>query len=237
MYTLAAILASLLNFHWCRFGGVREIRRDPRQALLRTIPVLVVVLALTALASTVVFRLALPMTLPSRVAIAVALVAPLGVLLGVPFPLGLRMAAKAEGLASLGLGINGFFTVIGSVAALILGMALGFRAVLGIAGCCYILALVAITFAQKAPAAKPQASAVPADEALRVQLLGFRTSALCNIVGKVREHRIVQFESAFRSIECAVASMNKLPRLFATPKMGTAGSGSPWINGVHRATE
>ena len=160
VYTLAAILASLLIFTGVGSAVSERFARDPRQALLRTIPVLVVVLALTALASTVVFRLALPMTLPSRVAIAVALVAPLGVLLGVPFPLGLRMAAKAEGLVPWAWGINGFFTVIGSVAALILGMALGFRAVLGIAGCCYILALVAITFAQKAPAAKPQASAV-----------------------------------------------------------------------------
>jgi hypothetical protein len=44
----------------------------------------------------------------------------------------------------MGLGVNGFFTVIGTVSALILGMAFGFRVVLLVAGLCYLIALVAI---------------------------------------------------------------------------------------------
>jgi hypothetical protein len=39
--------------------------------------------------------------------------------------------------------VNGFCTVTGSVAALILGMALGFTVVLAVAASCYVAALVA----------------------------------------------------------------------------------------------
>ena len=41
-------------------------------------------------------------------------------------------------------GVNGFFTVLGSVSAVILGMAFGFTVVLATAGLCYIAGFVAI---------------------------------------------------------------------------------------------
>jgi hypothetical protein len=84
--------------------------------------------------------------LPWRVTIAVALVAPLGFVLGMPFPTGLRIvASEAPLLVPWAWGVNGFFTVIGSVSAMILGMAVGFTAVLILAGACYLGALVAMS--------------------------------------------------------------------------------------------
>ena len=71
--------------------------------------------------------------------------APLGVLLGMPFPLGLQIvSAEADALVAWGWGVNGFFTVIGTVSALILGMAFGFKAVLCVGAGCYLLAVLAI---------------------------------------------------------------------------------------------
>jgi hypothetical protein len=154
VYTLAAILASLLVFTGIGSALGERLTRHPRQALLRTIPLLLLMLFLTALVSPIVFRFALAFTLPSRIAIAVAMVAPLGVVLGVPFPLGLRLAAQnSQALVPWAWGINGFFTVLGSICALILGMAFGFRMVLAIAGACYILAYVSISIAGSAPSA------------------------------------------------------------------------------------
>jgi hypothetical protein len=151
VYTLAAILASLLLFTGVGSALAERLTRNPSQALLRTIPFLLLMLLLTALVSPIVFRSALALTLPWRIAIAVAMVAPLGVVLGVPFPLGLRMAAqKSQALVPWAWGINGFFTVLGSICALILGMALGFRMVLAIAGACYILAYGSIAVAGNA---------------------------------------------------------------------------------------
>jgi len=98
-----------------------------------------------------------------RVVVAVLLVAPLGLLLGVPFSTGLRLVGnEAPLLVPWAWAVNGFFTVIGSVAAMILGMALGFTAVFIIAAGCYAGALIAI----RASAAPSLANSVPGRLAL-----------------------------------------------------------------------
>jgi hypothetical protein len=62
-----------------------------------------------------------------------------------PFPKGLKaVGVAAPELVPWAWGVNGFFTVIGSIAAVILGMAFGFRFVLGVAAFCYLLGLAAI---------------------------------------------------------------------------------------------
>ena len=106
---------------------------------------LLVALLLTALLTPVVFNAALGLILIWRVVLAVLMIAPLGVLLGMPFPTGLTLVGQeAAPLVPWAWGVNGFFTVIGSVSALILGMAFGFKIVLIIAAVCYALALAAI---------------------------------------------------------------------------------------------
>jgi hypothetical protein len=151
VYTLAAVLASLLVFTGVGSALADRWAQRPREALLRAIPILLLVLALTAVVSPLVFRLALPLPLPSRVVIAVFLVAPLGIVLGVPFPLGLRLAGeRSQALIPWAWGINGFFTVIGSICALIFGMAFGFRTVLFIAGACYLFAYLSAAAVRKA---------------------------------------------------------------------------------------
>jgi hypothetical protein len=93
----------------------------------------------------VVFNAALGWSLVWRVVLAVLMIAPLGVLLGMPFPTGLTLVGQeAAQLVPWAWGVNGFFTVIGSVSALILGMAFGFKIVLIIAAVCYALALAAV---------------------------------------------------------------------------------------------
>jgi hypothetical protein len=92
-----------------------------------------------------VLSLALGFILRLRVAIAVLLITPLGILLGVPFSTGLRMVnSEAPLLVPWAWAVNGFFTVIGSVVAMILGMILGLTAVFIIAAGCYLVASIAI---------------------------------------------------------------------------------------------
>ena len=153
VYTFAVVLASLLVFTGLGSYLAGKFGRAPRGALLRVIPSLLAALAVTALVTTPVFDAALGLALAWRVAVAVLLVAPLGVLLGMPFPTGLRaVAGEARALVPWAWGVNGFFTVIGSVAALILGMAFGFKVVLVIAGACYLAALAAISTGGRAGA-------------------------------------------------------------------------------------
>jgi hypothetical protein len=80
------------------------------------------------------------------------MLAPLGLVLGMPFPSGLRIVAiEAPTFVPWAWGVNGFFTVVGSIGASILGMAFGFTAVLAISGACYLTALLAVMLAPAAP--------------------------------------------------------------------------------------
>jgi hypothetical protein len=93
----------------------------------------------------VVLSAALALPLVWRILVALILIAPLGVLLGLPFPTGLCIVAnEAPVLVPWAWGVNGFFTVIGTTVALILGMACGFTVVLMLAGLCYVIALAAL---------------------------------------------------------------------------------------------
>lgn len=77
----------------------------------------------------------------ARLAVAFVLLAPLGVLAGMPFPLGLRsLAGRAPALVPWAWGVNGFFTVIGTVSSLILAMTFGFTAALLVGTGCYAVA-------------------------------------------------------------------------------------------------
>ena len=92
-----------------------------------------------------IFSAMLGLSLSWRVAIAAARDRTSGILLGMPFPIGLRIVAEeSPTLVPWAWGVNGFCTVIGSVGAMILGMAFGFNVVLAVAGGCYIAALVAM---------------------------------------------------------------------------------------------
>jgi hypothetical protein len=92
-----------------------------------------------------VFHAALGLNIVWRIAIALALVAPLGFVLGMPFPLALGLAMQRSSvLGSWAWGVNGFFTVIGTILALMLDMMVGFRMVLLLACGCYIGGLLAL---------------------------------------------------------------------------------------------
>ena len=145
IYTYAVVLAGLLIFtgigsHVAGKWGV-ELHRILKRVLLCSI----VLVPIMAVITPRVFHACLGLAIFWRIAIALLLVAPLGFLLGMPFPLGLRLAMqRSSALGSWAWGVNGFFTVIGTVLALMLGMMIGFRIVLLLACACYAGGLVAL---------------------------------------------------------------------------------------------
>jgi len=150
VYTYAVVLASLLVCTGVGSFLAGSFEAGPRRTIVRIVPLLVIALVLTGFATPLVFSVALGWTLPFRILLAVAILIPLGVLLGMPFPTGLRLVSlEAPALVPWGWGVNGFFTVIGTVIALILGMAWGFKVVLVVGGCSYLVALVVIAPVQK----------------------------------------------------------------------------------------
>lgn len=102
----------------------------------------VALLALT-FATPSLFSLVLGWPFVARCGVAVAVLAPVGCLMGMPFPLGVRaLADHAPALVPWAWGVNGFFTVIGSIVSLMLAMTFGFTATLLVATLCYALAYV-----------------------------------------------------------------------------------------------
>jgi Spermine/spermidine synthase domain len=146
IYTYAVVLAGLLVFSGIgshaagRWGA--ELDRILKRVLLSAIVLVMIMAVLTP----VVFNACLGLGIAWRITIALLLVAPLGFVLGMPFPLGLRLAMqRSSALGSWAWGVNGFFTVIGTVSALMLGMMVGFRIVLLLACACYLGGLLTLS--------------------------------------------------------------------------------------------
>ena len=146
IYTYAVVLAGLLIFtgvgSWAAGQESGPWRKGSlSQSLLAVLAVVIV----TALITPPIFHFFLGSPLPVRIAVSLLLIAPLGFVMGMPFPLGLgRTTEQASSIGAWAWGVNGFFTVIGTVLALILGMMFGFRFVLLLAGLCYAGALLAV---------------------------------------------------------------------------------------------
>jgi len=151
IYTFSVVLASLLIFTGVGSYLSSRIHNVSYDTLSRLLLVLIgaILVVLAIMPSFISATLGLP--LPLRVCVTVLLIAPLGVLLGMPFPLGLRLVGtEASTLIPWAWAVNGFFTVIGSVGAIILAMVLGLTAVFIIAAVCYAAALIAIRRARSA---------------------------------------------------------------------------------------
>jgi hypothetical protein len=145
VYTFAVVLASLLIFTGAGAHLAGRYSEQPRRALLWITPSILLTLIATTFVMPPLFSAALGLGLLFRIALSVVLLAPLGVLLGMPFPLGLRIVSEeSSALIPWAWGINGFFTVIGTVTALILGMTFGFKTALLAGTLCYLIALTAV---------------------------------------------------------------------------------------------
>jgi hypothetical protein len=136
LYALAVVLASVLVFSGV--GAALSTRvGDPRRA----IAVVVAIAVVYPFVLDTIFDAALALETPARIAVAVGLLAPLAVAMGMPFPLGLgRLAAADPALSAWAWGVNGYLSVVGSVLAVVLAIALGFSAVIWIGAGVYALA-------------------------------------------------------------------------------------------------
>jgi SAM-dependent methyltransferase len=151
IYTYSVVLASLLVFTGA--GSCLASRIGSVSQLCCCLLAIVGIVVVTQLILSPLLALALGLPLYLRVSVAVMAVAPLGLALGVPFPTGLQLVRQqVPQLVPWAWAVNGFFTVIGSIGAMILGMILGFAAVFFIAAACYAVGLLAIRITVERPA-------------------------------------------------------------------------------------
>ena len=147
---------SITLFSMILFAGVGSYLSDrlvmSRPALERMLPVAGAagVLLLLAMTSPVT-RATIGEPLAVRSAIVVGLLAPVSVLLGFFFPTGLRLVARISPEATAWMwGVNGAFSVLGSVAAVAISIFVGIHANLIAAAVLYLVLVVPLRALQQA---------------------------------------------------------------------------------------
>jgi len=145
IYSLAVVLFSLLVFTGIgAWLSDRIARNRPTLKPAVFIIALSAVIVIFAFFLTPLFNALIGLPILLRCTLAVMLLAPLGLLLGFPFPLGIRLLGLGgEDLIPYAYGLNGAFSVLGSVVALILALTYGFTFNVFIAVALYLLAAVA----------------------------------------------------------------------------------------------
>jgi len=138
IFTLSVLLLTLLAV-----GGVGSYvsgRFDPgRVCALIGVMGLVYALGLPHLVPAL-----LPLGVGARILVSILVVAPLAFAMGMPFPRGLQSTGRGPFPAPpFYWGLNGVFSVVGSLATMVAAVTLGFQAAM-VAGCaCYLVAAVA----------------------------------------------------------------------------------------------
>ncbi len=146
VYTFAIVLSALLLFTGAGAFISGKYKLNPFRTLRISIIALSTLLFLASIFLPALLRLAVALSMPARIILAIILIMPLGILLGMPFPTGIDIISKqAPSLIPWAWGVNGFFTVIGSVIAIILSMMTGFQSVLWIAILVYLISMLVIT--------------------------------------------------------------------------------------------
>ena len=142
IFTLSILLFTLLASGG--LGSASDGRRPLRDVCLAV----GVLAAAYALALPRVVPALLPLPLGLRIAIAIAVIAPLGFLMGMPFPRGLRATGQGPFPApSFYWGLNGIFSVVGSMATMVAAVVAGFTwAMLGGAAFYLLAALASLAF-------------------------------------------------------------------------------------------
>ncbi len=142
VYTFAVIIAGLLLFTGAGSYLTDKLDITSSKLTKQYLPLLLAVLIITSLLTPALFSATIAWPLALRIVLTLLLLAPMGILLGMPFPTGIKtVSTLSTEFIPWAWGVNGFFTVIGSVTALILGMMLGFKVVILLACCCYLLAI------------------------------------------------------------------------------------------------
>jgi SAM-dependent methyltransferase len=138
IFTLSILLLTLLAVGG--LGSYASGRFDPGRVC-----VLIAGLGLVyAFAVPRLVPMALSLGLGARIAIAILVVAPLAFAMGMPFPRGLQSTGQGPFPAPpFYWGLNGVFSVVGSLATMVTAVTMGFQAAM-VAGCaCYLVAAAA----------------------------------------------------------------------------------------------
>jgi len=144
LFAVAVVLAAFLIFAGAGSGASAAL--TGRMARI-TDPLMLAAAAIAVLATAYVilipplFGQLAPLPAVDKIPLSLALIAPLAFLMGLPFPLGLaRLSAAKPRLVAWAWGVNGCFSVISAVLAVMLAIHFGFTVVVLVAAILYLTA-------------------------------------------------------------------------------------------------
>ncbi len=143
LYSTAAVITAILLFSGLGSYCSSNISTDRRNF---TFVLLLAAFLITiyALSLGFVIQATIQLNLLIKILLTLVIVAPLAFLLGFPFPLGIRLLGNTarEDEIVWAWGINGSFSVISTVLAIIIAVEAGFFVVMLIAALCYLFAML-----------------------------------------------------------------------------------------------
>ncbi|MCC6866218.1 MAG: hypothetical protein IT280_08690 [Ignavibacteria bacterium] len=142
VYTMLTVISTMLIF-----SGIGSMLSDKVIGLVKNVKVIYIIIAvLTAvigLANAALFESLARQDIMWRVIISVAMIAPLAFFMGIPFPFGMStIDNNSRFLVAYGWGVNGFFSVLGSVLVVMLSMSFGFKVVFIVSALLYLSAML-----------------------------------------------------------------------------------------------
>jgi hypothetical protein len=144
-YSISVVLFSIL-FGSCLgslFSG--KLRMEPRRILLAATAAIVIMSLFHIHVVPLLFRSFLGVAQVGRIALSIAAILPLGFVLGIPFPLGLRVLGERNpAMVPWAWGVNGCFSVLGSILCVVISMETGFVTAMQLAILVYVAALLSL---------------------------------------------------------------------------------------------
>lgn len=124
--------------------------KGSRKRLYIIFGIITILILMIGILNPYIFNSLVRLELHWRILISALIIFPLGFFMGMPFPVGISLILPTEKrFVAFAWAVNGFFSVIGTVSAIILAMIIGFKLVFILAAVIYIVAMMLALTRQK----------------------------------------------------------------------------------------
>jgi hypothetical protein len=145
VYTLLTVISTMLIFSGIGSMFSTKFFKGSNKKLIIIFSIIAVLVIAIGILNPVLFSSSVRMEIHWRILITVAMIAPLGFFMGMPFPIGLSLIGdNQKKFVALSWGVNGFFSVIGTVITIMLAMTTGFMFVFILSALIYAIAMIFI---------------------------------------------------------------------------------------------
>jgi spermidine synthase len=148
VYTLLTVISTMLIFSGLGSMASNKLIKLLKNNIVIIFSIISILCLLIGIFNPILFNLFVRADITWRVIISIIIISPLAFFMGIPFPYGFgKLPAIREDsrfLTAYCWGVNGFFSVIGSIFVVILSMTLGFRIVFIISALIYLGAMLLV---------------------------------------------------------------------------------------------